>query len=702
MLPILASLWGLGACTLSSIEEGTDDAPNRPRDSRTNERSSRDGGSEPSPVDAPHNDASDSALVADAWPERDPDLPPDQLGADLPDFGVAPDIAHAPLGGGVITLAGGPQAGASNGFRDRASFDNPVNLIVDDRGTIYVCDFNNRAIRSVTIDGVVGTLTQQTNFVRPFGITFGADGMLYVETDFNDRGQHDDSLTGTIWRIDRRDGIAHVVARNLGRPRGLAPLPDGRLVLADDLRHYVRVLDPKTGYVTELAGKKDTPGWLDAVGQSARFKGPHGVATSPDGTIYVAEVGNHLIRRISRDGIVTTFAGNGQAGLRDAKGERASFNAPKGLSIDNQGNLYVTDTVNRVVRKIDPQGEVTTLAGNGVQGFADSLDLLQAQFYGMEGIAASPEGRYLFVADGNNGEQEPFHRLRRIDLLPRIVADLGLDTSARDRGLAADLSDATGADGGGDATTDGNADGKIDAGLDGRSDGTSEDANDGSPDAFGDGTSERPLDDISPPADRAHDLAGERRDAPAPDQDRGASWDHRLNGERPLASDHPTSGDGGTVLVDGSPAPDSASAADRGSSSASDATTDQVVVVVDFGATPADQSSGDGGTSRDGPWLDLATDAFWNASEASSPLDSAGVTDSRASETRHEGPPLADLPRPTSDLGAVDGTVRDTTAERSRDLSSAQEGSPGDAAPLVDRAASPDRLDAGLAKESGS
>ncbi|MBK9031441.1 MAG: hypothetical protein IPL61_08905 [Myxococcales bacterium] len=319
----------------------------------------------------------------------------------------------APMSTGVSTLAGCPGSGAVDGPRGTARFANPVNVLVDSGGDVLVADFDNDRIRRVTPDGEVTTLVMRADLRRPFGLALLA-GALYVSTDDNDRGQHS-TTTGTIWRIDPVTGAAVVVARDLGRPRGLLALSDGRLAMADYLHHTVSVLDPATGAVVALAGALDQAGFADGRGAAARFSAPYDLARLADGRIAVTDLGNHRVRAITLAGDVTTLAGTGARGGADGPATAATFGAPQALASDAAGRLFVSDLDGFTIRML-ADGKVTTVAGSGVGGWQDGA-LRDAQFWGLEGIALSPDGATLWVADGSRGEDVPFHRVRRV-LLP--------------------------------------------------------------------------------------------------------------------------------------------------------------------------------------------------------------------------------------------------------------------------------------------
>ncbi|PPE74889.1 hypothetical protein C3942_04220 [Solimonas fluminis] len=307
-------------------------------------------------------------------------------------------------------LGGGP-AGLVNGPAAAARFDNPVNVELGPDGTIYVADFGNDALRAIAPDGEVRTLLARPGFERPFGLALAPDGSLYVQTDTNDSGLRD-GTTGTVWRVDTRTGAAAVVVRNVGRPRGLLALADGRIVLSDIVRHDLRLLTPATGAIAPLAGNNGSAGFADATGADARFDRPYGLALAADGSILVADQNNHRIRRVTLAGAVTTFAGTGTAGRADGALATATFNGPQDVATDGSA-VYVADTLNYLVRRI-AGGSASTIAGTGARGFAPG-EGLSAQFYGLEGFDLADDGNTLWIADGTGGDEDvDFNRVRRV------------------------------------------------------------------------------------------------------------------------------------------------------------------------------------------------------------------------------------------------------------------------------------------------
>ncbi len=325
---------------------------------------------------------------------------------------------------------------------DATSFVN-VATADDDRATWASCPvrlidkpFGGQAIGGVAITdggltpglrGLVLTLAGSSSgavdaqgplarFNEPSGVTFDGLGGFWVA----DAANHLIRLVGpagdtTLFAGDGSPGFVNDVAANasFNSPRGLEFNGDGTLYVADTGNHAIRSLDPVSGAVTTLAGD-GTPGFADdGIGLTAQFNAPEGLLV--DGTdAYVADTGNHRIRHIAGAGShpVTTIAGGaGASFVDDALGLNARFSSPRGLAFDGPGDfLYVADTGNHRIRRIDmldPAHPVTTIAGGGTPGDADGAGA-SATFNGPRGLAI--DGDRLYVVDTGN------HRIRAIDL----------------------------------------------------------------------------------------------------------------------------------------------------------------------------------------------------------------------------------------------------------------------------------------------
>lgn len=359
----------------------------------------------PDPIDAP-------LVLVDAAPR---DAAPE---GEAPIFDAFPCLTRS-LDLDVATLAGCAAPGAVDGARSVAKFNDPVGVALGPDGDVYVADHANHRIRAVKPDGATRTVVDQGDFRWPRGVVFASDGTLYVTTEANPEGRTDDD-SGTLWIVDGAARRATVVLADVGRPAGLAALEDGRVAMADPVHHTVRLLvktqemdQPPVYSIEPLAGADGVAGFVNATGGAARFREQSGIAALPDGSVVVADRGNHRIRRVTPDGAVTTFAGRGGIGREDGAAADARFSAPLDVAADDGGDVWVSDGDNHVIRKI-AGGEVTTVAGIGTGGYEDSEDRMTAAFFGMEGIEVAPDGQTVWVADGTRGDDLPYHRVRRI------------------------------------------------------------------------------------------------------------------------------------------------------------------------------------------------------------------------------------------------------------------------------------------------
>ncbi len=343
-------------------------------------------------------------------------------GSNGPQCGTAPvvgedkdDVVKQIDGVTVTTLAGTNQSGEADGMGPAASFSNPVNVLLDPTGELVVADYDSGRLRITTSNGAVSTLVNQASFQHPFGLIWTMDGTLIAQTDYNELGESAGPEAGVIWEIDVDAGTATPRATNAGRPRGMATLPSGKIMVADIERHDIRLFDPASGELTPLAGQPGCSGFADGNGAEAQFDRPYGMVVLPDGDVLVADLNNNRIRKITEAGEVSTYAGDGYPDMIDGDLADARFNQPKDLAIDENGNVFVSDTGNHRIRRITPNGKVETVAGDGTAGYDDG-DGGAAMFFGQEGIAVTGNGKVVYVADGSGGEVEPYHRVRKITL----------------------------------------------------------------------------------------------------------------------------------------------------------------------------------------------------------------------------------------------------------------------------------------------
>jgi sugar lactone lactonase YvrE len=225
--------------------------------------------------------------------------------------------------------------------------------------------------------GNIDGLAAEARFNNPAAMAVAADGTVYIADagNFVIRKVSTAGVTSVFAGKPGESGNVDATgmdARFL-TPVGLALASDGTLYVVDRESSTIRKITP-AGEVTTLAGTNGESGHADGVGAAARFDGPTSIAVGPDSNLYVTDTFGSTIRRIAPDGTVTTFAGTpGTPGSTNGVGMAATFNSPVGLAFDSNGDLLVTDTGNSLIRRITPAGVVTTFAGSGIAGAADGV-----------------------------------------------------------------------------------------------------------------------------------------------------------------------------------------------------------------------------------------------------------------------------------------------------------------------------------------
>ncbi|MGI8991286.1 MAG: IPT/TIG domain-containing protein [Bryobacteraceae bacterium] len=330
--------------------------------------------------------------------------------------------------GRISTVIGTADAGASGANQ----LNIPTSVGIDAAGNLFIADAGNHRIRKLAASGVVSTIPgkardlaldragylilaggNRVQAVSPAGVlsTIAGDGNYAFRGDGGPAtaarlgapsGLAVDAA-GNLWIGDEGNGRVRfvsaagaisTVADQLSNPSGLAldgAVGAGSVFIAEKSRDEVRKLSPGAALVT-VAGNGTTgfSGDLSSA-RSAQLQSPGSVAVDRAGTVYIADTGNHRVRRVNANGIISTVAGPPQ------------LDAPRALWIDKDGNLYIADSGNNSVRKLTPQGSLTIVAGAGTDGFSgDGGQAANAQLSRPRGVAVDPAGNVWVADTGNN------------------------------------------------------------------------------------------------------------------------------------------------------------------------------------------------------------------------------------------------------------------------------------------------------------
>jgi len=243
----------------------------------------------------------------------------------------------------------------------------------------------------------------KASFYHPSGVALDGSGNVYVVDSYNNQIRKItpagvvSTLAGSTTQ-GNTDGTGSKASFYL--PIGVAVDSNGNVYVADSGNHLIRKITP-AGVVSTLAGST-TFGYADGTGSKASFNYPSGVAVDSNGNVYVADNNNNEIRKITPAGVVSTLAGSTAQGNADGTGSAASFNSPTDVTVDSNGNVYVVDQFNYAIRKITPAGVVSTLAGSTTAGSSDGTGSA-ASFNAPTGVAVDDSGN-LYVADTYNHE----------------------------------------------------------------------------------------------------------------------------------------------------------------------------------------------------------------------------------------------------------------------------------------------------------
>jgi uncharacterized protein (TIGR03437 family) len=330
---------------------------------------------------------------------------------------VTEAIIRTPAGSGFFGFGG------DNGPATSARFSTPNGVAVDANGNLYIADLYNDRIRKVDTNGMI------TTFAGRFGGVFSGDGGPATEAGLFDVAGVAVDAAGAVYiadmdnfrvrKVDTTGKISTVAGNGsfgftgdnvpatqtaLSSPTAVAVDGAGNLYIADLFNYRVRKVNPQ-GIITTVAGTGVAGNSGDGgLATQARFETPESVAVDRAGNLYIADSANHVVRKVDTAGIISAFAGNGQGGFSGDNGQarQARLSAPRGVAVDAAGNVYISDAGNDRIRRVDKNGVITTIAGNGQTGYnGDGTLATQASFFEPVGLAVDPYG-VIYIADSYN------------------------------------------------------------------------------------------------------------------------------------------------------------------------------------------------------------------------------------------------------------------------------------------------------------
>ena len=304
----------------------------------------------------------------------------------------------------VVSTIAGNNAYWSPGYKDAKGLDAQFGMLngitLDPSGNVIISEYSfenwyndtfGNHIRKITPDGMVSTIM---DFKNPMSVLCDKSGNIFVAGQDNLIKKRTPGGAVTTFSVVDTSGAPY----SFVSPRGMVIDNNGNLFVIESNFAHIRKVTPQ-GVTTIFAGNAQQQGFADGTGQAAKFSGLLNIAVDTMGNVYTSETTpNHRIRKITPGGVVTTLAGNGTAGFADGTGGAAIFNNPNGLAVDGSGNVFVADLNNNRIRKITPDGVVTTLAGKSQYGVKDGNEL-EAEFYAPVGVTIDSINGILYVAD---------------------------------------------------------------------------------------------------------------------------------------------------------------------------------------------------------------------------------------------------------------------------------------------------------------
>ncbi len=330
-------------------------------------------------------------------------------------------IRRVTTDGIITTVAGnGLETYTGEGLATAVALNDPVSIALDGAGNLYISDTNNHRIRKVT-NGMISTLAgagmpgyldatgTKAIFSFPRGIAVDRNSNIFVTDPGNEFIRKVDA-NAVVTTIAGNGNLAFAgdgqpaKSASFGQPSSIAVAPNGDLYIADTANGRIRLLSAVSNTVSTVAGNGLYRYSSDGVAAINSFlSNPQDVKIGPDGLLYIVDALNHRIVRVNRDNTVTTVAGNGSYGYSgEGPATSNSLYYPRQIAFDSAGNFYIADSTNLRIRKVTPQGIMSTVAGNGKSGYSgDNQAATSATLNYPTGVAVDSSG-VLYIADQLN------------------------------------------------------------------------------------------------------------------------------------------------------------------------------------------------------------------------------------------------------------------------------------------------------------
>jgi len=349
----------------------------------------------------------------------------------------------------ITTVAGGDIG--DGGPAPAALIKNPYGIAMDASGNVYIADFTSNLIRKVSTGGIITTVAGNgsggftgdgspatlASLSNPTGVAVDGSGNIYIADQSNNRIRKVNTL-GIISTIAGTGGPGYsgdgvlATSAELYNPHDVAVDVSGNVYISDASNYRIRKVNT-LGIITTVAGNGS--GGYSGDGIAATTTSlwlPQGIALDGSGYIYIADYYNSRIRKVNVSGIITTIAGSATAGY--SGDERAATIAeiyePNGVTVDVSGNIYIADLSNAVVRKINPSGIITTLAGNGSAGYSgDGGSATAAELKYPLDVAADASGNVYIAVGGDGSFDDEDHRIRKVNTSGVITTFAGTGSS---------------------------------------------------------------------------------------------------------------------------------------------------------------------------------------------------------------------------------------------------------------------------------